>query len=53
MDNESTSNEKCPKCNDTGIVREKNGSCHVCYDCLMAGKLNQHSEKLPDSRIKL
>ncbi len=46
-------NGKCPKCDGTGIVKEKDGSCHTCWDCLAKGVMNQHSEKLPDSKIRL
>ncbi|MBU2612588.1 MAG: hypothetical protein KKB62_02595 [Nanoarchaeota archaeon] len=46
------SEEKCEKCNGTGRVKEKDGSYHVCYDCLAKGKLNQHTRPR-DSKIKL
>ena len=46
----------CPKCKGTLRVKEKDGSVHVCYDCLAKGKMDQH-EKNPktatDYRIKL
>ena len=45
--------EKCPKCNNTGIVKGVNGSSHTCWDCLAAGKLDNHSKHLPDSDIKV
>jgi DnaJ-class molecular chaperone len=45
--------EECPKCHGTGIVKEKNGTMHTCWDCLKKGKLNVHSEKVPDSKIKI
>lgn len=45
--------EVCLKCQGTGIVKEKDGSAHVCYDCLMSGRLDVHSKDLPDSKIKL
>lgn len=48
-----TEEEKCPKCNNTGIVKEKDGSVHVCYDCLSKGKLNQHSKDLKETKIKI
>jgi hypothetical protein len=44
---------ECKKCNDTGMVKEKDGSVHTCFDCLLAGRLEQHSKKLPDSNIKI
>ena len=44
---------KCPKCKDTGIVKESDGSCHTCWDCLKSGRLDCHSTDLPDVKIKL
>ncbi len=41
--------EKCKKCKGTGIVKDEKG-IHTCWDCLRKGKLNVHSEKLPESR---
>ncbi len=41
----------CPKCNGTGIVKDKTG-IHTCYDCLEADRLEQHG-KPKDSGIKL
>jgi len=45
--------EKCPKCHDTGIVKEKDRSVHVCYDCLAAGRLDVHSKNLKENNIRL
>ncbi|MFA6022672.1 MAG: hypothetical protein WC781_01140 [Candidatus Pacearchaeota archaeon] len=44
---------RCEKCKDTGVVREKDGTFHTCWKCLEEGKMEQHSEKLPESRIKI
>lgn len=44
---------ECRKCNGTGIVKEKNGDVHVCWDCLESGKLDVHTKNLPDVRIDL
>ena len=49
----SYDNSRCLKCNDTGVVKEKDGSIHVCYDCLMAGRLDVHTKNLKDSGIKV
>ena len=38
--------ENCPKCKGTGIVKEKNGSVHTCFDCLAKGAMDQHDKKL-------
>lgn len=50
---DNSSNFKCEKCKDTGIVKEKDGSCHTCWECLSSGRLDCHSKNLPESRIKL
>ncbi len=41
---------KCPKCNDTGIVKEARG-IHVCWDCLQNGKINGYSEKVKAPKL--
>lgn len=43
----------CPECQNTGIVKEKNGDVHTCWKCLQEGRLDVHSKNLPDSKIKL
>ena len=45
--------EHCSICKNTGVVKEKDGTIHVCWDCLKKGKLDVHSKDLPDSKIKL
>ncbi len=45
--------ERCQKCNGTGMVKEKDGSVHVCWDCLREGRLDVHSKTLPDHKIRL
>lgn len=44
---------QCPKCNGTGIVKDKDGSIHTCWDCLRDGKMDVHSEKVSESKIKI
>jgi ribosomal protein L37AE/L43A len=46
------SNYKCPKCNNTGIVKEKDGTIHTCYDCLQKDMFEQHG-KPKDTGIKI
>jgi len=45
--------EECPKCHNTGVVKEKDGSIHTCWDCLQNGNLDVHSEKVPDSKVRV
>ncbi|MFH0831637.1 MAG: hypothetical protein V1886_02105 [archaeon] len=45
--------QQCPKCKDTGKVKEKDGSMHTCWDCLASGRLDQHSQKVRDSGVKI
>lgn len=44
---------RCEKCKDTGMVKDADGTAHTCWDCLMNGRLDAHSKKLPDNNIKL
>jgi hypothetical protein len=43
---------ECPKCKGTGVVKEKDGTVHVCFDCLLSDKLDQHGSP-KDSGIKI
>ena len=43
----------CPKCKGTGTIKEKDGTIHVCWDCLKEGRLDVHSKNVPDSKIKV
>ena len=43
----------CDKCKDTGMIREKNGTIHVCFDCLSEGRLDVHSKNVKDSGIQV
>ena len=52
----ATGRENCPKCKGTGRIKEKDGTIHVCFDCLMDGGMDQHDKNLKsaeDLRIKL
>lgn len=42
----------CPKCKGQGIIKEKDGTVHICYDCLNNDKFNQHGNPR-DSGIKI
>ncbi len=46
-------NPNCPKCHGTGIVKEKDGTVHTCWDCLQSGTYDVHSEKVPDSKVRI
>jgi len=48
-----SNSSKCLKCKGTGIVKEADGSVHVCFDCLNAGRLDVHSKDLKDTDIKI
>lgn len=43
----------CPECNNKGIVKEEDGTVHTCWKCLAEGRLDCHSKKLPDPKIRL
>lgn len=42
--------EECPKCKGTGRIKDPDGTVHICYDCLLSGKLDQHNKSLKDAR---
>ena len=43
-------NALCPKCKNTFNIKEKDGTVHICYDCLIAGKMDQHDKKIRDAK---
>jgi hypothetical protein len=45
--------EGCPKCHGTSIVKEADGSIHVCWDCLQEGRLDVHSKDPKESGIQI
>ena len=50
---EEQKRQVCSKCNGTGIVKERNGTVHTCFDCLLAGRLDMHSKDIKDSGIRI
>ena len=48
---EKTQKNTCPKCNGAGIIKEKDGSVHTCFDCLNSDQFEQHGNP-KDSGIK-
>lgn len=40
--------EKCLKCNGSGIIYGKDGSSQTCFDCLNAGKLTSFHHKFDE-----
>ena len=54
MEEENNAGEKrvCEKCKGTGKILSKDGTMHACWDCLAAGKFDQHSENVKDSGIR-
>lgn len=42
----------CQKCLDEGIIKEKDGMVHTCFDCLTNGRFEQHG-KVRDTGIRL
>jgi len=48
--------DDCPKCRGERIIKEKNGTVHICYECLLSGKMDQHDKNpktAEELRIKL
>jgi hypothetical protein len=44
--------KNCPKCHGTGRVKEKDGTIHICFDCLNADVFEQHGNP-KETKIKL
>ncbi|NCN87172.1 hypothetical protein GW932_05030 [archaeon] len=44
-------NDLCQECKGTGRVKDKDGTYHCCFKCLVEGKLNQHS-RTRDPKIR-
>ena len=42
----------CPKCNGTGMIKEKDGTVHICFDCLQKNVFDQHGNP-KDTSIRL
>jgi len=40
----------CPKCNNAGNIRDKDGTVHICFDCLRSGRLDQHDKKIKSAQ---
>lgn len=45
--------KNCKKCKGTGVVKERDGSIHTCWDCLESGEMDQHSKDIKDNKIKI
>jgi len=43
-------NTVCEKCKNTGQIKEKDGTIHICFDCLASGRLDQHDKKIRDAK---
>jgi len=43
--------KNCPKCHGTGIVKEKDGSVHTCWECLESGDMDVHVTEMKDTKI--
>lgn len=37
--------DDCPKCHGERNIKEKDGTIHICFQCLASGKLDQHGDK--------
>jgi Ribonuclease G/E len=44
-----TTKNVCEKCKGTGIIKEKDGTVHICFDCLNSGRLDQHNKNIKDA----
>ncbi len=49
----SSSDKFCHDCKGEKIIKEKDGSVHTCWTCLLEGRLDNHSKTLPDSDVRI
>ena len=40
----------CEKCKDTGNIKEKDGTVHICFTCLQSGRMDQHEKKIKEAK---
>jgi len=45
--------DDCPKCHGERKIKEKDGTIHLCFTCLAAGRLDQHDKVIKDYGIKI
>jgi hypothetical protein len=45
--------DDCPKCHGKRQIKEKDGTIHICFECLVSGRLDQHDKNVRDSGIKI
>lgn len=38
--------DDCSKCHGERNIKEKDGTIHICFQCLAAGRLDQHDKKI-------
>lgn len=43
----------CVKCRDTRRIMKSDGTIGPCFDCLIAGRMDQHDKNPKDSGIKI
>ncbi len=46
-------NTTCTKCNDKKRIMRINGEISPCFDCLIAGRMDQHDKNPKDSGIAI
>ncbi len=44
---------KCEKCKGTKRIKKADGTLQPCWECLMAGEMDQHSKDVKDSGLKI
>ncbi|MEK6928087.1 MAG: hypothetical protein AABX11_06670 [Nanoarchaeota archaeon] len=45
--------QRCAKCDGSGRVVGKDGTIGPCFECLLAGRMDQHSKNPKDSGVKV
>jgi len=50
---DETETKVCPKCKGAMRIQDADGTIRPCWDCLLSGKMDQHSKKPKESGISV
>jgi hypothetical protein len=41
--------DDCPKCHGKRNITQKDGTISICFQCLVEGRMDQHTTKIKDA----
>ena len=45
--------DDCPTCHGERQIKDRDGTIHLCFTCLAAGRMDQHDKVIKDSGIRI